>query len=139
MSTSREIAVAFFDKLCSGDFPGGFNSMSDDATWSIIGTTAMSKTFTKASMLSDLVPMLSTFREPVAMGVDEIIAEGDRAVVLAHVEGVGPYAPYKQATYCFVLRTGGGKVREIVEYLDTVAVEEAICGRRIVDREPADA
>ncbi len=139
MTSARDIAATFFDKLCSGDFPGGFNSMSDDATWSIIGTTAMSKTFTKASMIAELVPMLSTFPEPVTMGVDEIIAEGDRAVVLAHVAGVGPYAPYKQATYCFVLRTGGGKVREIVEYLDTVAVEEAICGRRIVDREAADA
>ncbi len=133
MMSSKEIARAFFGKLCSGDFTGGFESMSDDATWSIIGTTAMSKTFNKTSMLSELVPMLATFKEPVRMGVDEIIAQGDRAVVLAHVDGVGPYGPYKQATYCFVLRTGGGKVREIVEYLDTVAVEEAICGRRIVD------
>jgi ketosteroid isomerase-like protein len=137
--TSRDIARAFFEKLCSGDFAGGFASMADGATWSIIGTTAMSKTFDKASMLSELVPMLSTFKEPARMGVDEIIAEGDRAVVLAHVEGVGPYAPYKQATYCFVLRTGNGKVQEIVEYLDTVAVEEAICGRRIVDRAKAEA
>lgn len=131
--SSREIARTFFDKLCSGDFAGGFASLADDATWSIIGTTAMSKTYNKQSMLSDLVPMLSTFKEPAQMGVDEIIAEGDRAVVLAHVTGVGPYAPYSQDTYCFVLRTGDGKVREIVEYLDTAAVEEAICGRRIVD------
>ena len=133
-NNSRDVAKAFFDKLCSGDFPGGFNSMTDDATWSIIGTTAMSQTFDKPRMLAELVPMLSTFKEPVKMGVDEIIAEGDRAVVLAHVEGVGPYAPYKQSTYCFVLRIADGKVRQIVEYLDTVAVEEAICGRRIVDR-----
>lgn len=135
MQTSKDIAKAFFDKLCAGDFPGGFESLSDDVTWSIIGTTALSRTFTKETMLSELVPMLATFKESPRIGVDEIISEGDRAVVLAHVEGVGPHASYKQKTYCFVLRVSDGKIREIVEYLDTVAVEEAICGRKLVPAE----
>lgn len=134
MATSKEVAASFFDKLCSGDFAGGFNTLSEDATWSIIGKTPLSKRFTRQGLLDEMIPMLSTFKVPVQMGVDEIIAEGDRAVVLAHVHGVGPYgAAYDQDTYCFVLRIKNDKVTEIVEYLDTVAVEEAMCGRKLVD------
>ena len=130
--SSKAIASAFFDKLCLGDFAGGFASLSDDATWTVIGTTAISKSFTKAAMLGELVPMLSTFKEPAQVGVDEIISEGDRAVVLAHATGIGPHGPYEQKTYCFVLRIRSEQISEVVEYLDTVAVEQAICGRRLV-------
>ena len=132
MKSSKDVAKGFFDMLCAGDFAGGFASMSDDATWSIIGTRALSQTFDKKTLLAELVPMLATFKVAPTMGVDEIIAEGNRAVVLAHVEGVGPHGPYKQATYCFVLRVVNDKVCQIAEYLDTVAVETAICGRKLV-------
>ncbi|MGD9661814.1 MAG: nuclear transport factor 2 family protein [Porticoccaceae bacterium] len=132
MSDSKRIATEFFNKLCNGDFPGGFASMSDDATWSLIGTTRYSRTFNKEGMLNELVPMLSTFVEAPQMHVKEVIAEGDRAVVIADVVGVGPTGPYKQDPYCFVLRIRDGKVAEIVEFLDTVAVEQAICGNKVV-------
>ena len=132
MSDSKQIAASFFDKLCSGDFPGGFASMSDDATWTLIGTTQYSRTFTKETMLTELVPMLATFKEAPQMRVKEIIAEGDRAVVIAAVSGVGPTGPYRQDPYCFILKIKQGQVAEIVEYLDTVAVEEAICGNKLV-------
>ena len=132
---TRDIAAAFFDKLCSGDFAGGFASLSDTATWKIIGSTPISRTFTKSGMLNDLVPMLSTFKVAAQMGVDEIISENDRAVVLAHVEGVGPYGPYLQNTYCFVLKIRDNQICEIVEYLDTVEVEKAIFGKTLVDAE----
>ncbi|GLK43014.1 MULTISPECIES: nuclear transport factor 2 family protein [Novosphingobium] len=133
MTDSRQIARAFFDKLCSGDFMGGFESLAEDATWTIIGDTPLSKHFTRDRLLTEMIPMLSTFREPARMAVSEIIAEGDRAVVIASVEGVGPYGPYRQDPYCFILRTRDGRISEIVEYLDTVAVETALVGRKLVD------
>lgn len=133
MTDSRQIAQAFFGKLCAGDFTGGFATLADEATWTIIGDTALSKRFTKDRLITDMVPMLSTFKEPAQMAVHEIIAEGDRAVVIAKVEGVGPYGPYRQDPYCFILRTRDGRIVEIVEYLDTVAVETALVGRKLVD------
>ncbi|MFD2136758.1 hypothetical protein ACFSLT_19480 [Novosphingobium resinovorum] len=53
--------------------------------------------------------------------------------MIASVEGVGPYGPYRQDPYCFILRTRDGRISEIVEYLDTVAVETALVGRKLVD------
>lgn len=132
MATTREVVAAFFDKLCSGDFPGGFDTLSNDATWTIIGDTPLSKSFTKATLLSDMIPMLSTFKEPAQMAVSYIIAEGDRAAVIASVKGVGPYGAYVQNPYCFVTRVKDDKVVEIVEFLDTCAVETALVGSRIV-------
>ena len=132
MATTKDVAAAFFGKLVGGDFAGGFETLSDDATWTIIGDTPLSKRFTKDRLLTEMIPMLSTFTVPAQMGVDEIIAEGDRAVVLANVHGVGPHGPYDQHTYCFVLRVTEGKVSEIVEYLDTCAVETALVGSKIV-------
>lgn len=133
MTDSRTIAQAFFDKLCGGDFMGGFDTLADDATWTIIGDTPLSKHFTKNGLITDMIPMLSTFKEPAQMAVQEIIAENDRAVVIASVKGVGPYGPYVQDPYCFILRIRDGQICEIVEYLDTVAVETALVGRKLVD------
>lgn len=132
MSDSKKVAANFFDKLCSGDFPGGFESMTDDATWTIIGTTPFSKTFDKQTLLDEMVPELATFTEPPVMSVKEIIAEGDRAAVVASVKGVAKYGPYVQDPYCFILKIRDGKVAEIVEYLDTAAVETAMCGTQLV-------
>ena len=132
MAETKAIVRRFFDTLCSGDFATAFASMTEDATWSVIGTTAVSGTLDKAGMLSKQVPMLASFKEPPVVGVDEIIAEGSRAVVLAHCKGVGPTGPYEQKRYAFVLSIRDGLVAEVVEYLDTVAVETAICGNKIV-------
>lgn len=130
---ARAIARKFFDALLVGDFEGAFQKlMTDDATWSVIGTTAVSKTHDKAGMLGEQLAMIMSFPEPPAVAIDEIIAEGDRAVVLAHCKGVGPTGPYEQKTYAFVMRMRDGKICEVTEYLDTVAVETAICGNKIV-------
>lgn len=132
MSEAKAIVSNFFDKLCSGDFMGGFETMADDATWSIIGTTAFSKTFTKDGLLNEMIPELATFPEPPVMKVSDIFAEGNRAAVIASVKGVAKYGPYEQNPYCFIVTTKDGKVSEIVEYLDTAAVETAMCGSQLI-------
>ncbi|WP_197277033.1 nuclear transport factor 2 family protein [Sphingomonas profundi] len=132
MATTKETVSAFFSKLCSGDFAGGFDTLSEDSTWTIIGDTPLSRRFTKQTLLSDMIPMLSTFKEPAKMAVDDIIAEGDRAAVIANVHGVGPHGPYDQHTYCFICRVKDDRIVTIVEYLDTVAVETALVGSKIV-------
>jgi ketosteroid isomerase-like protein len=131
-SKTKLTVKAFFDTLCSGDFVGGFASMTDDATWGVIGTTAVSGTLDKAGMLSKQVPMLASFKEPPVITIHEIIAEGQSAVVLAHCKGVGPTGPYEQQNYAFVIRIRDGRVDSVVEYLDTVAVETGICGNKVV-------
>lgn len=131
---SREVARKFFSSVSAGDFSAAFESMSDDATWTITGTTAYSKTFDKQGLLDEVVPMLMSFKEAPRVFVDEIIAENDRAVVVCHASGVGPHGPYTQGSYAFILRVRDDKVSSIVEYLDTVAVESAICGRVLVDK-----
>jgi ketosteroid isomerase-like protein len=130
---ARAVTQTFFDTLCAGDFEGGFGRMmTEDATWSVIGSTAVSKTHDKAGMMGEQLQMLMSFKEPPVIGIDEIIAEGDRAVVLAHCKGVGPTGPYEQKRYAFVLRVRGEQVCEVVEYLDTAAMETGICGNKIV-------
>lgn len=134
MSNAREIAQRFFDTLCAGDFEGGFGRMmTDDATWTVTGTTAVSKTRDKAGMMGEQLDMLLSFKEPPMIGIDDIIAEGDSAVVIAHCKGVGPTGvPYEQKSYAFLLRMRDGKVASVTEYLDTVAVETGICGNKVV-------
>lgn len=132
MATTKEVTAAFFGKLVDGDFAGGFETLSEDATWTIIGDTPLSKRFTKQTLLSDMIPMLSTFKEPAKMAVSFIIAEDDKAAVVASVHGVGPHGPYKQDPYCFVTTVKDGKISAIVEFLDTCAVETALVGSEIV-------
>lgn len=132
MSSTREIVREFFEVLCAGDFEGGFARMTDDATWSIIGKTAISGTLDKAGIIEKQLPMLQSFKEGPIMTVDEIIADGDRAVVVAHCTGIGPTGPYNQDSYAFVMKLRDGKIASVTEYLDTVQVETGICGNKLV-------
>jgi ketosteroid isomerase-like protein len=131
MLNAKEVATSWISKQANGDIEGSFAKLHENLTWTITGTTPISGRHSKQHMITEIFQKLA----PVMSGefiVDEVIGDGDRAIVLARAIGKGPTGPYNQH-YCLVLRIADDKVIEIVEYCDTALIETALCGRKLVD------
>ncbi len=134
MNTTREVAQRYLDLLCAGNFPGAFDMLADKATYQIIGTTPLSGVLQgRDGVKAALVPALASFQKPLKLTCKELIVEGSRAVGLASGVGTGPTGlPYEQANYAMVLSIENGQIQSVVEFMDTVAVEVALVGKKLV-------
>lgn len=134
MNDTRSVARNYMELLCAQKFSEAFDLLSDDADYLIIGTTAVSMPMKgRETVKGALVPALASFQSPPKLTLQELIVDGNRAVGLASGHGIGPTGlPYSQPHYAMVLRIENGKVVNVVEYADTVAVEVALCGRKLV-------
>lgn len=120
--------------LCAQKFAEAFDLLSDDANYRIIGTTAVSAPMKgRETVKATLVPALASFQKAPKLTLHEMIVDGNRAVGLASGHGLGPTGlPYSQPHYAMVLRVENGRVTDVVEFADTVAVEVALLGNKLV-------
>ena len=134
MNDTREVAQRYMNLLCAQKFAEAFELLAPDVSYRIIGTTALSKPMKGRDVVkSVLVSALAGFRKPLQLQFKELIVDGNRAVGLACGSGIGPTGlPYEQGDYAMVLRIGDGQVAEVVEFMDTVAVEVAVLGKKLL-------
>lgn len=134
MNDTRAVAQRYMELLCAQKFSEAFDLLADDADYRIIGTTDVSAPMKgRETVKSTLVPALASFQKPPKLTLKELIVDGNRAVALASGSGVGPTGlPYEQPHYAMVLRIENGRVRDVVEFADTVAVEVALAGKKLV-------
>ena len=102
--------------------------LADDVTWTIVGTTAWSRSYRgKAAVLQELLgPLNAQLAGRNTITAQRMVAEDD----LVAVEGQGHNVtldgtPYENR-YCWVFRFVAGRVAEIVEYADTSLIERAL-------------
>lgn len=127
--TNKELVEQVFAGLASGDGGPLVSLLADDVTWTVMGTRTWSGRLEgKMTVLTELLgPLGAKLTGPLHVSAKRIIAEGDMVVVEARgfdnltMEG----KPYNN-NYCFVLRLEGGLIREIVEYLDNMLVDDAL-------------
>ena len=134
MSTTREIAQRYMDLLCAQRFADAFDLLADDASYRIIGNTPLSAPMKGRQAIKDtLVGALGSFQEPLALSLQDIIVEGSRAVALAAGKAMGPTGlPYSQPHYAMVLSIENDRIQSVLEFMDTVAVETALLGKKLV-------
>lgn len=134
MSDTRATAQRYMDLLCAQKFSEAFDLLAEDASYRIIGTTAISGPMRGRELIkSALVTALASLREPLQLQFKELIVDGARVVGLASGVGVGPTGlPYQQPHYAMVLRIDNGEIHEVVEFMDMVAVEVALLGNKLV-------
>lgn len=133
---NKQIIRDFFAALSSGDTPRVRELLHEDVAWTIIGDTPVSKTFRgiegfETGLIGNVLRQI----EPdagVRVDIIELIAEGDKVVARAQGTLQGLYGPYNN-TYCHVFTVRDGKITENIEYLDTLLIERALYGRKLVD------
>jgi uncharacterized protein len=123
--TNRALAHEAFEAMGRSDIRPLVDLMTDDFAWIIEGQTRFSRRFDgKAAVRDELLkPLFDAFATPYRFVIDEMIAEGDRVVVLGRGEVRTKSGKDYNNSYCFVLRMAGGRLVELREYLDTALVE----------------
>ncbi|QUT06821.1 nuclear transport factor 2 family protein [Sphingobium phenoxybenzoativorans] len=128
-SSTEATAREFMKRLADQNFMGAFEMLSEDGTYTVIGTTPVSRTYYgRRDLLENLVPVLGDFREAPALSFQDPIIAGDRAVILGGGSGIGPTGPYDQPYYAFVTRIAGGEFKDIIEFMDTGMLTTAVFG-----------
>ena len=125
MANNKQIIQQAFDGLARADARAFVDAMAEDFTWIIEGQSRWSGRYEgKAAFQNELVPALfANFAGEYRNHADEIIAEGDRVVVLARGEAKTVRGEDYDNSYCFVIRMRDGKMIELREYMDTALAE----------------
>lgn len=126
MADNKEIVRGFFADVSKGDFDGALGRMADDMKFTLIGTTRLSGTCHSKKEFVDrvLAPLGSQLDGALTITPENFIAEGDWVVVQSRGRAKTKAGKNYNNTYCQVFRVAGGKIREMIEYLDTELVTE---------------
>ena len=122
---NKRLVREAFDGLARADARAFLDLMADDFTWIIEGQCRFSRRYEgKDAIRNELIPPLfANFATDYRNHAEEIIAEGDRVVVLARGEVKTVRGEDYNNRYCFVIRMAGGKMVELREYMDTALAE----------------
>ena len=125
---NKELMERIFIELAKGNSLPFVESMADEFSWTIPGTTKWSKTYRgKQAVLAELFAALrATLAPPIAVEAFRFIADDDYVAVEARGRNATKAGlPYNN-TYCYVFRLAGGKLQEVTEYMDTQLVNAAL-------------
>ena len=103
-------------------------SLADDVSWTIIGTTVMSGIYRgKAEVRERLFGGLRTrLAGTVVFTPERFIAEGDLVVMQARGQATSKSGKPYNNTYCIVARFAGDKIIEMTDYVDTELITSAL-------------
>jgi ketosteroid isomerase-like protein len=133
MAETRKVIETFIAHVEAGRFVEAFSMLNEDGTYTVIGATPASGTYRgRADLFTRLLPLLGTFPTPPTLKFGEIVADGDKGAFRASGAGVGPTGPYNQPYYIWYVRVQDGGFAEMIEFLDTVALETAGFGKKLV-------
>mgnify|MGYP001812605679 CR=1 FL=1 len=118
---NKRIVQDFYDASNRGDMDTCFDLISDDISWTNIGTTPLSGTFQgKEELMAKLLgPLFAQLKQGIKTTVHRLIAEED--YVVAQTSGTAETLegqPYNN-TYCWIIRIRDGKFMEVTEFMDT--------------------
>ncbi len=125
---NKQLLQNIFSELSKGDGKPFVESLADDISWTIIGSTKWSGTYRgKQAVLNELLkPLFTRFADQYTNTAHRFIAEDDYVVVECRGRVTTKSgAPYNN-TYCWICRIADGKLQELTEYLDTELVTAAL-------------
>jgi ketosteroid isomerase-like protein len=98
-----------------------FDLIADDVTWTVIGTTAVSGVYHSKQEVIDRAfgPLLRRLNGPLTARFVDIAADGEKVYLRFKSSGIVKTGIHYKQTYCFAMVMRGGRIIEIVAYLDT--------------------
>lgn len=121
---NKKLLQDVFSELSQGNGAPFLESLAEDVCWTIVGTTAWSRTYRgKQAVLTELLaPLRARLAHRNRVTAHRFIAEDDYVVVEARGRvATRTGVPYNN-TYCWIFRMAQGKVSELTEYMDTQLV-----------------
>lgn len=125
---NKRLVQEVFDELAIGNGEPFMDLLGEDVRWTIVGTTAWSRTYEgKRAVSRELMrPLFAQFADRYSNSASRIIADGDVVVIECQGKAKTKSGKHYNQTYCYVCRLAGSKVRELTEYLDTELLTAAL-------------
>jgi ketosteroid isomerase-like protein len=122
---NKNLVSKAFDAWATGT-GGVFELLADDATWMIVGNSAVSRTYHSRQEFLDAVvkPFNDRMAAPLVPTVRGLYADGD--TVIAYFDGVATArdgVPYSNS-YTWYLRMHDGRILNAVAFFDSIAYNE---------------
>lgn len=121
---NKQLMQEIFAGLATGSYTAFRDSLAEDFRWVLMGTTPWSGAWEgKQRVLDTLVaPLFAQFAGRYTNTASRMIAERDIVVVTCSGRVTTKSGKPYHNEYCWVCRIAGGKLQEIVEYMDTQLV-----------------
>ena len=128
-TANKQILRHVYAEISKGNVQPLLDSLADDVEWTIIGSTALSGTSRGKQEVIDklLRPIRARLAEgPIVFQPERFIAEGEYVVMQAKGRATALSGKPYNNTYCIVCRIVDGKVKEMVDYIDTELITSAL-------------
>ena len=125
---AKQLLQTIFAGLAAGDSNAFVDSLADDFCWTVTGTTKWSGTYRgKEAVMSELMrPLFANFETRYTNTAQRFIAEGDWVAVECRGNVQTKRGQRYDNRYCWVCRVEEGKLKEVIEYMDTALVAAAL-------------
>jgi len=117
-----------FTEVAKGNSRPFIEALADDVNWTVIGSTAWSRTYEgKQSVLDDLLrPLSKQLHGRNIITARRFVAEDDHVVVEGRGRNSTVAGVRYHNEYCWVFRLVDGRVHELTEYTDTQLIATAL-------------
>ena len=118
---NKKLIQDAFTAWANGDGMAFFNLLTDNATWTVMGSCPISGTYVGRQRLVEdaLTPQREKLAGPPTPTVINIIAEGDTIVIQWTGKGTTKTGQPYNNSYCYVVQMENGKITRGTAYLDT--------------------
>ena len=126
---NKQLLQDIYAQISKGNLQPLLDSMADDIEWTIIGSTALSGTSRGKQEVIDklLRPIRARLADgPIVFQPDRFIAEGEYVVMQARGRATALSGKPYNNTYCIVCRIVDGKLKEMIDYVDTELITTAL-------------
>lgn len=132
MDEMKRKAMQFWEAFNRTDLEGALALLSENVVFTVSGTTPFSGTLEGKEKLRVHMQRFAAQLEPGAkMEARELIGEGNTVVALTEGTMRAKTGRDYNNKYAFVFRFADGEIVRVTEFLDTVLVETALCGKSI--------
>jgi ketosteroid isomerase-like protein len=124
-SRNKELVEAGF-KAWSAGTGSPYDLLADDATWTIVGRSAASKTYKgREAFMRDVIrPFNARMRDPLKPSIRRIYADGDTVIVFFDARGTARDGKPYVNTYAWFLELRDGKVIGASAFFDSLEFNE---------------
>ncbi len=125
IAENKQVVLDFYEAGARGHMDSCFALLADDVSWTNIGSTKFSGTYSgKQALMENLLgPLFSQLKAGIASKIERLLAEDD--IVVAQTSGIAETiegTPYNNS-YCQVIRIRDGQIAEVKEYMDTALID----------------
>ena len=115
---NKALVRAGFERWAEGT-GSPFELLAPDAEWTIVGTSPLSKTYSRQQFLDEVIgPFNARMAKPLATTVRGIYADGDMVITLFDAEGMAKDGQPYRNTYSWYFQMRDGLVTKAIAFFD---------------------